>query len=116
MGIPTELVPAMPNAFVQPVGLAKQWILDDQAKRVTKHRITQDLSCLETSKESPLSIKSRIDMDQHHQETVCSWALPRIIHLILASQLAWPKRTVFISKHNHGDACRQIAHSALAVA
>ena len=32
MVIPIELVPLIPNAMVQPVGLAKQWTLvDDQA-------------------------------------------------------------------------------------
>ena len=60
-----ELVPLIPNAMVQPVGMAKQWTLDDQANRVIKYRITQDLSYSETSKEPPMSINSRIDMDKY---------------------------------------------------
>ena len=41
------------------------------------------MSYWETNKESPLSINSRIDMDQY-PEMVYSWALPRIIHFIVA--------------------------------
>ncbi len=51
MVTPTELVPPIPNAMVQPVGLAKQWTLDEEGNRKVKHRITQDLSCSETSQE-----------------------------------------------------------------
>ena len=115
MVIPIELVPLIPNAMVQPVGLAKQWTLDEEGNRKVKYRITQDLSYSETNQESPLSINSRIDMDQH-PEMVCGWALPRIIHFIVALRLAWPLRTVFISKYDCSDAYRRMAHSALAVA
>jgi hypothetical protein len=80
--------------------------------------ITQDLSYAETSKSSkddPISINNRIDMDQN-PEIVCGWALPRIIHFIMALRLAWPLRTIFISKYDYSDAYRRMAHSALAVA
>jgi hypothetical protein len=63
MVIPMELVPLIPHAMVQPVGLAKQWTLDEKGNRKIKHRIAQDLSHSETSKEEPLSINSRIDME-----------------------------------------------------
>ena len=115
MVIPVELVPLIPNAMVQPVGLAKQWTLDEQGKRKVKYRITQDLSYAETSKDEPISINSRIDMDQY-PEMVYGWALPRIIHFIVALRLAWPLRTIFISKYDYSDAYRRMAHSALAVA
>jgi hypothetical protein len=75
MVIPIELVPLIPNAMVQPVGLAKQWTLDEKGNRKIKHRITQDRSYSETRKEEPLSINSRIDMEQH-PEMVHGWALP----------------------------------------
>ena len=65
MVIPIGAVPLIPNAMVQPVGLAKQWTLDEEGNRKIKYRITQDLSYLETNKEAPLSINSRIDMDQY---------------------------------------------------
>jgi hypothetical protein len=115
MVMPTELVPLIPNAMVQPVGLAKQWTLDEKGNRKVKHRITQDLSYSETSKESPLSINSRIDMDQH-PEMVHGWALVQIINFIVALRLAWPLRTIFVAKYDCSDACRRTAHSALAVA
>jgi hypothetical protein len=83
MVIPIELVPLIPNAMVQPVGLAKQWTLDEDGNRIIKYRITQDLSYSETSKDFPMSINSRIDMDQY-PEMVYGWALPRIIHFIVA--------------------------------
>jgi hypothetical protein len=115
MVIPIELVPLIPNAMVQPVGLAKQWTLDEKGNRKIKHRITQDLSYSETSKEEPLSINSCIDMEQY-PEMVHGWALPRIMHFIVALRLAWPQRTIFISKYDCSDAHRRMAHSALAVA
>ena len=115
MVIPIGAVPLIPNAMVQPVGLAKQWTLDEAGNRKVKYRITQDLSYSETNKETPLSINSRIDMDQY-PEMVYGWALPRIIHFIVALRLAWPLRTIFIAKYDYSDAYRRIAHSALAVA
>jgi hypothetical protein len=54
-------------------------------------------------------------MDQY-PEMVYGWALPRIIHFIVALWLAWPLRTIFISKYDYSDAYRRMAHSALAVA
>jgi hypothetical protein len=115
MVIPIELVPLIPNAMVQPVGLAKQWTLDEKGNRKIECRITQDLSYSETSKEEPLSINSRINMEQY-PEMVCGWALPQITHFIVALRLAWPQRTIFFSKYDCSDACRRMAHSALAVA
>jgi hypothetical protein len=38
------------------------------------------------------------------------------MHFIVALRLAWPQRTIFISKYDYSDACRRMAHSALAVA
>jgi hypothetical protein len=112
MVIPIELVPLIPNAMVQPVGLAKQWTLDEEGNRVVKYRITQDLSYSEAK---DVSINSRIDMEQY-PEMVYGWALPRIIHFIVALRLAWPLRTIFIAKYDYSDAYRRMAHSALAVA
>ena len=75
-----ELVPLIPDAMVQPFGLTKQWTLDEQGSRKIKHRITQDLSHSETSKELPLSTNSWIDANQH-PSMVCDWDLPApIIH------------------------------------
>jgi hypothetical protein len=102
MVIPIKLVPIIPNAMVQPVGLAKQWTLDKDGNRIIKYRITQDLS-YSTSKDLPMSINSRIDMDQY-LEMVYGWALPQIIHFIVALRLAAPSQTIFISKYDYSDA------------
>jgi len=79
MVVLTKLIPLIPNAMVQLVGLAEQWTLDEQGNRKIKCRITKDLSHSETNKESPLSTNSRINMDQQ-LEMVHGWTLPRIIH------------------------------------
>ena len=67
MVIPIEVVPLISNAMVQPVyrKLAKLWTLDEKGNRNIKYRITQDPSYWETNKDVPLSINSRIDMDQY---------------------------------------------------
>jgi hypothetical protein len=115
MVIPIKLVPLIPNAMVQPVGLAKQWTLDEDGNQIIKYLITQDLSYSETSKDFPISINSRIDMDQY-PEMVYGWALPQIIHFIVALRLAAPSPAIFISKYDYSDAYRGMAHRALAIA
>jgi hypothetical protein len=115
MIVPIGLVPLIPNVMVQPVGLVRQWTLDKKASHVMKYRITQDLSYSETSKEQPPSINSHIDMNQY-PEMVYAWALPRILHFIVALSLAWPLCAIFISMYNCSDAYRRIAHSVSAIA
>ena len=115
IGVSIGVVPLIPNTMVQPVGLAKQWTLDEKENRKIKYRITQDLLYLETDKDVPLSINSGIDMDQY-PEMVYGWDLPGIVHFIVALGLAWSLRTIFISKYDYSDAYRRMAHSALAVA
>ena len=53
---------------------------------------------------------------EQYPEMVYGWTMPRIIHFIVALRLAWPLRTIFISKYDYSDAYHRIAHSALAVA
>ena len=76
MVIPIELVPLIPHHMVQPVGLVKQWTLDEKGNRKIKCRITQDLFYSETSKESPLLINSQIDTEQY-PEMVYGYTLHR---------------------------------------
>ena len=83
MVIPIGAVPLISHAMAQPVGLAKQWTLDEEGNIKIKYRITQDLSYSETNRDVPLSINSRIDTDQY-PEMVYGWALPRIIHFMVA--------------------------------
>ena len=97
------------------MGLAKQWTFDEKGNRKIKYRITQDLSYLETNKDAPLSIKSKIDMELY-PEMVYGCALPRLIYFIVALRSAWPLRTIFISKYDYSGAYWRMVHSALAVA
>jgi hypothetical protein len=115
MVVPVSLVPMIPNAMVQPTGLAEQWVLDADGNRKIKYRITQDLTYAESEKEQPISVNSRIDMSAY-PEMIYGWCLPRIIHFIVALRLAYPGTAVFISKYDYSDAYRRIAHSAAAVA
>jgi hypothetical protein len=115
MVVPTEMVPLIPDAMVQPTGLAEQWVLDDEGKRKVKYRITQDLTYAESTKDEPISVNSRINM-KAYPEMIYGWCLPRIIHFIVALRLFWPGKSIFIAKYDYSDAYRRIAHSAKAVA
>jgi hypothetical protein len=115
MVVPIGLVPLIPNAMVQPTGLAEQWVLNEKGERTIKYRVTQDLTYAESDKALPLSINSRIDMSAY-PEMIYGWCLPRIIHFIVALRLAQPGVSIFISKYDYSDAYRRIAHSAAAVA
>jgi hypothetical protein len=87
MVVPADRVPLIPGAMVQPIGLAEQWVLDNNGKRKVKHRINQDLTHPETEKEELISANSQIDM-KAHPEMICGWCLPRITHFIVALRLA----------------------------
>ena len=61
--IPTNLITRIPNAAVQPLGLARQWTINEEGQRLEKFRLTQDLSFSSTKSGPPVSINSRIDME-----------------------------------------------------
>jgi hypothetical protein len=113
--VPIELVPLIPDAMVQPTGLAEQWVLDSEGERKIKYRLTQDLTYAESEKDLPISVNSRIDMGAY-PEMIYGWCLPRIIHFIVALRLASPGVAIFIAKYDYSDAYRRISHSATAVA
>ena len=87
MVIPIGLVPLISKAMVQLVGLQSSGPSTKKATRKIEYRITQDLSYSKMSKDVPLSINSRIDMEQY-PKMVHRWALPRIMHFIAALRLA----------------------------
>jgi hypothetical protein len=78
------------------------------------HRLTQDLTYVESDKDLHLSVNSRIDMEAL-SEMIHGWCLPRILHFCRSSTpYAWtdhPHREV----HRASDG-RRIAHSAEATA
>ncbi|KAI2512067.1 hypothetical protein MHU86_2355 [Fragilaria crotonensis] len=109
--IPITTVVKIPNAGVQPLGLASQWTIDTSGVRVTKYRLTQDLSFFSSKTGPNLSINKRIDMTAY-PEMVYGWCLPRILHFVVALRLKFPGLAILIAKYDYSDAYRRIAHSA----
>ena len=111
--LPIEAVLRIPNAALQPLGLAHQWTLDKNGNRVAKYRMTQDLSFTSDRMGPPRSINSRIDM-MAYAEMIYGWCLPRILHYLVALRLAYPSIIIFICKYDYSDAYRRIAHNSSA--
>jgi hypothetical protein len=109
--IPPETVALIPGALVQPLGLAKQWTLNEKGDRIPKYRLTQDLSF--SVSQDKCSVNDRIDMEQY-AEMIYGWCLGRILHFIVTLRLTHPGRQIFIAKYNYSDAYRRIAHAASA--
>ena len=113
--IPIDVVPLIPGAAVQPLGLAQQLTRDEEGRRKVKFHLTQDLSFSSVKEGPSRSINQRVDMTAN-PEMVYGWCLPRILHYIVAVRLAFPGKLIFISKYDYSDAYRRIAHSAKAAA
>ncbi len=113
--IPKELVPLIPKSMVQPLGLAKQWTLNEMGEHIPKYRLTQDLSFTCVKGTRGMSVNSRIDMSAY-PEMIYGWCMSRILHYIIALRLAFPGTPVLIAKYDYSDAYRRVAHSATAVA
>ena len=111
--IPTEIITSIPGAAVQPLGLARQWTIDEEGNRLEKFRLTQDLSFSSSRSGPQVSINSRIDMTAY-TEMIYGWCLPRILHYIVALRLKFPSKIIFICKYDYSDAYRRVAHSASA--
>jgi hypothetical protein len=91
----------------------KQFSLTEDGSRVLESRLTQDLTFPLTFPKA--SINSRINMGACAEMTH-GWCLSRILHFIVALQLAHPSLPIFIAKHDCSDACRRVAHSPSAAA
>ena len=113
--IPVEIIPLIPNAAVQPLGLVQQWTTNEDGSRVIKYRITQDLSFSSNKTGPTRSINSRVDMGAY-TEMIYGWCFPRILHYIVSMRLHHPTTGILISKYDYSDAYRRIAHSATAAA
>ena len=111
--IPTSIITSIPDAAVQPLGMARQWTIDKEGKRLEKFRLTQGLSFSSSRSEPPVSINSRIDMAAY-TEMIYGWCLPRILHYIVALRLKFPTKIIFICKYDYSDGYRLVAHSASA--
>jgi hypothetical protein len=111
--LPPETIARIRGALVQPLGLAKQWSLNQHGGRIPKYRLTQDLSF--SISQDACSVNDRIDMKQY-AEMIYGWCLGRILHFIAALRLAHPRQRIFIAKYDYSDAYRRIAHSGTAAA
>jgi hypothetical protein len=108
-----DIVPNIAKAMVQPTGVVKQFLLQEDGSRILKQHLTQDLSFPLTFRDA--SVNSRIDMDAY-TEMIYGWCLTRIIHFIVALRLAYPLLPIFIVKYDYSDAYRRIAHAPSAAA
>jgi hypothetical protein len=105
--IPLNLVPKIPGAMVQSLGLVAQWTINEKGERVAKYRLTQDLSYAATEKR--LAVNKRIDMDAY-VEMIYGWCLSRIIHSIVSLRLQYPRSRILAAKYDYSDAYKRIAH------
>ena len=111
--LPVAIVSLIPNAGIQPLGLASQWTIDEEGERIAKYRLTQDLTFSSNKTGPPVSINSRIDMSAY-TEMIFGWCLPRILHFVVALRILHPGLLILIAKYDYSDAYRRIAHSARA--
>ena len=110
---PASTVTLLPSPVVTPLGLAKQWTLDNKGERVPKFRMTQDLSFSSSDPTHAISINKRIDMGSY-PEMIYGWCFSRTLHFIASLRYHHPLRRILIAKYDFSDAYRRIAHSAQA--
>lgn len=84
--LPLDCAPQIKGAMIQPLGVVKQWSLNERSERVEKFRLTQDLSfSIYDSATRVCSVNGRVDL-QWYPEMVYGWCtMPRLLHLISAS-------------------------------
>jgi hypothetical protein len=94
--LPT-MVERLKGAFVQPCGMVRQLGLMVSGNKELKERLTQDLSYSCTK--DGFSVNEQIDMDSY-AEIVYGWCLSRVIHFIVALQIAHPTTRILICKYD----------------
>jgi hypothetical protein len=95
-----EIVLTIAKAMVQPAGVVKQFLLQEDSSRTLKHCLTQDLSSPLTFPDA--SVNNCIDMDAY-TKMIYGWCLSRIIHFIVALRLAFPLLPILIVKYDYSD-------------
>ena len=109
--LPVEVIPKLPGAMVQPLGMVTQSTIDEEGKRIPKLRLTHDLSFSATVDDA--SVNDRVDMSQY-AEMVYGYCLPRILHWIVSLRRDNPNCRILLAKYDYSDAYRRMALSALA--
>jgi hypothetical protein len=107
-------IPGAACTAEQPHCVDTHWTVQHDGMRITKFRLTQDLSFTSNKMGSIRSIISQVDMGAY-AEIIYGWCQPRILHFIVLSlRTQHPKSRILISKYNYRDAYRRIAHSVAA--
>jgi hypothetical protein len=96
--LPPSTVALIKGALVQPLGLAKEWTLNESRERIPKYRLTQDLSF--SMSQDACSVNDHIGMEQY-AEIIYGWCLGRILHFIVALRLTHPGQRIFIAKYDY---------------
>ena len=108
-----SIIPSIPNALVQPLGVVEQFTITATGDRTLKHRLTQDLSF--SLAVNNASVNDRIDMSKY-PDMFYGFCLQRVAHLTVALRAREPNRRILIAKYDYSDAYRRIAHSPQATA
>ena len=99
---PLECAPQIKGAMIQPLGVVKQWSLDENNNQVAKFRLTQDLSFSIDAEDH--SVNGRVNL-QRYPEMVYGWCLPRILHVVATLREQYPDRAIFICKYDGTRRC-----------
>jgi hypothetical protein len=102
----------------QPLGLAKQWTVDEMGNWVLTYRLMQDLSYTNCKLDSgwKLLINSSGLVMEDYPEMTYGWCLPCILHFVVFLCCFYPGWAILFAKHDYSDAYHRIAHSASAIA
>jgi hypothetical protein len=111
MPVLASMIPLIPGAMVQPLGMAEQLTLTATGARIPKYRLTQDLSFSLTAEQ--VLVNSRIDMEAY-PKMIYGWCLLQILNFIAALRVAHPTERIFITKYDYSDEYHRIAHTASA--
>ena len=87
-----------------PIGIAKQFTINDQGEWIEKRRLTHDCSNI---RESGHSVNNMVD-EELLEECIYGFCLLRILHNIQGMRLRHPNEKIFINKT---DPLQQKTHS-----
>ena len=109
--VPSNICKQIPDARVQPAGMANQTTLDAAGNRIPKLCLTQD-STFQIDESIP-SINLQLDPDWY-PEMVYGWCLLRIMHFTVTLRLQFPNKAILVQKFDYSDAYRRVTHAAKA--
>ena len=102
--IPIPFIQEIKGAQIIPIGLARQFTVDEDGNPKVKHRVTQDLSFTPPSGYSV----NTAQRDELLSECCYGQCLRRVIHMIVALRLKFPGKTIFIIKYDFDAAYRRL--------